>query len=634
MLWSLTGLLVVVTPSFLGLIFALSISPASAANNDDVPPSSSTSCVGSNSNTRSPSATPSKRKMMNDAKNNSEEGRRNKHPFQLCLNILSISLRFLLVAICYLLRKLIRMIIPSTLYASFFTNGSRESLSSGNSSSSGEGRGSYRCVKLFCITMCSFINGGRHRWKRYCSFPVIFAAFVGISLSLTLLGTIVAVVIRSNSSGSVDGFVTPDQLVAEKGLDEEDEHNKYDHYITWFLHNNKASYSPLKWMVTMVCAIGMIIASILNGFGCASLPYGNLVGMYLKPTSPIILAKVEEDYYYTLKSLEDKRWTLLDITQSSEPSGSRGTMSAFRDCCQSSSSNLYYHHGAPSPTNGIPTDKQKLKQLRDEISFLENLVGDMGDDIEEMKHSQQLALAARTPFGRIRGVLGVIFSVVLVVRVVLAAYSFAFIFRPRSSESGSNSFLSSTLQSSSLQSNSAKDPITNLILWLIGHDFVSQEQYNLFLQGTSLLLAGILSMSQIRNFLRVVSALWRKLSRLFGISFGTMTTPGSNPIRNSVMHSAPLLLSSFAMGSYFLSCVVMMKMLLPIEYRSSFSAAVGSLDFEFNTILLNMLFTASACTSAVVLGLLFGIQRNNVKRYHMEFQLSSFGATAANALSA
>ena len=188
----------------------------------------------------------------------------------------------------------------------------------------------------------------------------------------------------------------------------------------------------------------------------------------------------------------------------------------------------------------------------------------MSDDIDEMKHAQQLALKARTTLGRILWVLGIVFSIILVVRVVLAALSILRV---------SNKSISPRRD----------DPITMIVLWLTGHHIVSDEQYNIYLQGTSLILAGLLTISQVRNFFRVVGALGRKLSQMTGFTFDTKS--------DKMMGEVSLLMSSFVMGCYFLSCVVVIKITLPLEYRSSFSAAVGNLnDFGFNSTLLNMVF--------------------------------------------
>lgn len=457
------------------------------------------------------------------------EGRRSKNILMLCWTVLLVGIRFLF----YIIQRLSSLFIPTSFRNRYNSTGTTA------------------CRSRECLNIIS----ESHCLGRYCSLKALLAAVVSLTTSFMLLGSISSLVINPDTN-EVD-FV--DNLSGGASN----------------VHYSNALHSPLKYTVMIVCSFGMIIASTLNGFGCASLPHSNLVGMYLKPTSPAILAKVEEDYYYALKSVEEKRHLL------------QSSSNATHEC-------------------------QKLRQLREEINFLENLTGDMRDDIDEMKHSQQLSLAARTTFGRIRGALGVVFSVVLIIRVALAASSFT-------------SILGSRSTASSPSPQQRRDPITIILLWLTGHNIVSDEQYNLFLQGTSLILAGVLSLSQVRNFFRVIAALSRKLNRTFGVSAKISSTATS--AEASTGSSISLVLSSFFMGCYFLSCVVVCKMTLPIEYRSSFSAAVGKFDFAFNTVVLNIIFTAATCASAVILGLLFGIQRNNSERYQLESTLSSLGST-------
>ena len=343
--------------------------------------------------------------------------------------------------------------------------------------------------------------------------------------------------------------------------------------------------SPLKSMVTMICSFGLIIASILNGFGCSSLPHSNLVGIFLKPTPVAMVTKLENDIYYAKSQLEEKRCLLADIIQSSN---NRRT--------SSSSSATFTSALSASP------EKQKTQQLQDEVVFLTYLVGDMADDIEEMKQSQQLAIRARTSIGKIRVVLGVIFSIVLVIRILLASKSFSLLFQD---------------EQEALQS--PRDPVTSIVLWLIGNNIVNEDQYNYLAQGTSLVLAGLLSISQVSSFLRVVSALGRKMNKILGSRGGLSTGTADHHLPTN---SVAKIVASFVMGSYFLSCVVVVKLNLPVEYRASFSSAIG-FNFDFNTIVLNVIFFAAAIVSALVLGLLFGIQRKHSTRYQFESQLNT-----------
>lgn len=409
-------------------------------------------------------------------------------------------------------------------------------------------------------------EGGTTRqqnWTQHCSFSAIALSSIFMFLTFISLEAMKTFVIRSSNTN----------------LDFEHEYAS--------IEDNQQSSSPMKAMVTMICSFGLIVASILNGFGCASLPHSNLVGIFLKPTPLTTVTKAENDCYYAKAQLEEKQCLLSDMMQS-----------ATNRRLSSSSS---FTSSLPSAINAA--EKKKILQLQDEVKFLRNLVGDMVDDIHEMKQSQQLALRARTTIGRVRVFFGVIFSIVLVVRVVLASKSFSLLFQ----------------DNEQLQS-SPRDPVTSILLWLIGNNIVSEDQYDDLAQGTSLVLAGVLSASQVSSFLRVVNAVGRKLNGMLGVSCGMLHHAGKTG--HLPVSSVANILASYVMGSYFLSCVVVVKMNLPVAYRASFSSAVG-FNFDFNTILLNAVFCTASITSALILGLLFGIKRNHSARYQLESQLNT-----------
>ena len=454
-------------------------------------------------------------------------------------------IRFFFVAIIwrFFLRKIMRMVLP----VDFDSDDSAENDNNNiNNRARGEGVGTTR----------------QPNWRLHCSFSAIVLSLIFMCLAFVSLGAMRTVVIRSSNT-NLD-YEDTSSLEASKQL----------------------SSSPMKTMVTMICSFGLIVASILNGFGCSSLPHSNLVGIILKPTPLATVIKAEHDCYYAKTQLEEKQCLLADIIQSA----------ANR---RSSSSSSFTSSSLPT----INAEKKKIHQLQDEVIFLTNLLVDMQDDIYEMKQSQQLALRARTKIGRIRVFFGVIFSIVLVFRVLLASKtSFSLLFQDKQK----------TLQS-------PRDPVTSILLWLIGNNIVNEEQYNDLAQGISLVLAGVLSASQVNSFLRVVNALGRKLNRMIGMSCGMLHAGKAGHLPAS---RVPNILASYVMGAYFLSCVVVVKMNLPETYRASFSSAVG-FNFDFNTIVLNAVFFAASITSALILGLLSGIQRNHSARYQLESQLNT-----------
>ena len=284
--------------------------------------------------------------------------------------------------------------------------------------------------------------------------------------------------------------------------------------------------------------------------------------------------------------------------------------------------------------------QQNQQQIHDKVIFLTNLVEDMNDDIHEMKSSNVLAMQARTIFGRIRGILGVIFSIILVVRVLLASTSFLTSSSSLLVKDDSNSHL---MRENNANDPSSRDPLTNLLLLLVGRNYMinNAAHYDQLRQMTSLILAGILTISQINSFFRVVGALERKLRGTFLLGGGSNYTTSlhkssagqqqqslqqqsSDKSYRRKKNEVAILISSFVMGCYFLACVTIIKMNLPNEYRLSFSMALGARsNFTYggnaaHNHLLNIIFFVASLISAIILASLFGIQRTNSNRYQVE----------------
>mmetsp|Transcript_52217 Transcript_52217/g.77982 ORF Transcript_52217/g.77982 Transcript_52217/m.77982 type:complete len:233 (-) Transcript_52217:338-1036(-) len=219
-----------------------------------------------------------------------------------------------------------------------------------------------------------------------------------------------------------------------------------------------------------------------------------------------------------------------------------------------------------------------------------------------MKHTQQLALRARTPVGKLKAYVGLVFSAVLLVRLLMAIQSMI------------------RLDVRDLSAPQKNDPITSSLLWLTGHYYIDEKDYVALSQGVSLLLTVILSFSQVRTFLRTVSSVNRRLSLIYKKCYcpPVTMTRGAREGGGSAKATSPDVLShvvaSFT-GCYCLSVVVMVKLTLPVEYRQEFVEALGGMDFTIQTSVVNATYAASAFLSGAILGALFGIQRQNIQRY-------------------
>jgi hypothetical protein len=122
----------------------------------------------------------------------------------------------------------------------------------------------------------------------------------------------------------------------------------------------------------------------------------------------------------------------------------------------------------------------------------------------------------------------------------------------------------------------------------------------------------------VRTFLRSATAVNRRLDHFFQTCYcknGTKvdTSPEEQFPFATKLHAHVL---GSLMGCYFLACIVLTKMMLPVEYRAEFSAALGGTEvFQIRTDAINAAFSLSAIVSTVTLGMLLGIQRQNTHRH-------------------
>lgn len=228
----------------------------------------------------------------------SSKDKHSKHKLLMLIQILWISFRFIFLATWYILKKLLSMFLPSD-----WLNKDQGTVANLRENE--------------CIN--------NNRMYRNCSAKVVLPVLFALSVSFWILSTLSTIVI---SDKSIESYSNPNtNMIQHK--------HKISQYCLWIV----GPHSPLKNMVKMACALGMIIASLLNGFGCASMPHTNLVGMYLKPTSAAVLAKVEEDYFYAAQNLEEKKYMLSGMLQL-------------------------------SPSSSLQADNMKIKLLKEEITFL------------------------------------------------------------------------------------------------------------------------------------------------------------------------------------------------------------------------------------------------------------------------
>jgi hypothetical protein len=383
--------------------------------------------------------------------------------------------------------------------------------------------------------------------------------------------------------------------------------------LVFHINNNatvgEISHSALSETVSWMCAVGILLSALLNGFGSVSMPHSCLAGLYLQPIHPDAIAKAEIELQKAKTSIQDRNAEMETASGIHDHAHVKlsGQVGTGRRSVPKPS--LSFSRRLPNPSKSF-TDlgdnlTKRRKILQSEVEFLETLVNEMTEDIAEMRYSQAMATGARTTGGRVMVWVGVVFSVVLLLRLFSAAISI---------------WINPSASSPSVIETRPErgDPVTTALLWLMGKNLVTHEYYNALSQFISLLLTAFLSFSQVRTFLRSATAVNRRLDHFFQTCYcknGTKvdTSPEEQFPFATKLHAHVL---GSLMGCYFLACIVLTKMMLPVAYRAEFSAALGGTEvFQIRTDAINAAFSLSAIVSTVTLGMLLGIQRQNTHRH-------------------
>jgi hypothetical protein len=377
--------------------------------------------------------------------------------------------------------------------------------------------------------------------------------------------------------------------------------------------------TTLSQVISWLCAVGLLISSLLNGFGSVSLPFTYLSGILLKPVRPETVTKMSSELRSMQDSLVKKRMMLKELTVeiTTPTSTSANNISLTRSSSTYARLSITPFSTKSLATSNTPTTgafadikediKNRRQILQTEIEFLEVLARETTMDIEEMRHSQYKAAAARTAIGRIKSWIGLVFSIILLVRLFNTGFS---IWTSSSARHTAHS----------MQNVARNDIVTTTLLWLAGRVYISHKRYIMLSQMVSLGLTAVLSFSQVRMFLRTVSVLNRTLSTFLctccGGNVGGIAAKvriGSSPDIAVSFHSQ--VIAAF-LGCYSVACIVLIKMMLPAKFSESFTSALGVPDiFTVHAPTVNLVFFSSAVVSSTILGMLFGIQRQNNLRH-------------------
>jgi hypothetical protein len=252
---------------------------------------------------------------------------------------------------------------------------------------------------------------------------------------------------------------------------------------------------------------------------------------------------------------------------------------------------------------------------RREIATMEELHDDLARELEEMRC---IAKASSLSTGCLCSgyffrTIGFTFSMVLILRLYLATTSIISFSWKRYR----------TVTKYSLHYGSSPerlDLITRTLTWLAGYNLVSVAQFHNISQGCCLLLTFGLAYTQVGNFLSLAS----ELNKRFSCCCPCIV---SKPKYQEVEESTKQItrphrrvfypnITSIIMGSYFLSCVIVIGTTLPEEHRAPLVNALHGATFSFHPYYLDLIYTLSATVTLILFASITRIRRQNaLNRY-------------------
>jgi The Golgi pH Regulator (GPHR) Family N-terminal len=455
---------------------------------------------------------------------------------------------------------------------------------------------------------------------------------------------------------------------------------------------NNIDSNVLLHCIKSLCAVGVIISTILNGFGSISLPYTCVAGLFVEPIPHDVIRNAEVELEQIKVNLNNK---VLDFTTLSNdtmtvPLGSVNSSSGSHSASPPKASSSFWittqkKRGIRRNFSDFTSDatlqqRQKATSLSTEIEFLETLIDDMTNNVDEMRYAQSISYDARTTFGRLRSYMGIFFSILLLSRL-MAAFT----------NVGNHYFTARGILPSfwrhqptaSITPRTNIDLVTQIVLWISGRNVATTESLHTISQCISLSLTAMLSISQMRVFLRTITNMQRRMNNLYrkcycqplrfgcndrtnihhrrrkmklSTSFTDATIasymslqsnqspnsssdssiPGNrnhdgsssiSPDDNIWFLSHPI---SFFLCCYCLACVVLTKMMLPLEYRTNFSNALLFLTssnnhhtvmtntiFAIRTYTIDVLYSITALVSGTILAITLSFMRSNVRRIQL-----------------
>lgn len=321
-------------------------------------------------------------------------------------------------------------------------------------------------------------------------------------------------------------------------------------YFFWKIGDPFPILSPkhgifsIEQCIGRVGVIGVTLMAILSGFGAVNCPYTYMT-YFIRDVTDSDIHRIEKRLLQTLdriiakkkKIAEAKRESLRQAQRSTPSTGIWGLLK--------------------SAATSVTTATENLGPLKEETKHAEELSRQLFLESADLHDAKDRIEYSKTLKGQYFNVLGHFFSLYCVVKIGLATFNIVF------------------------DRVGKIDPVTRWIDIAVKY-FGFEFDIKFWSQQISFFLVGVIIVTSIRGFLIT-------LTRFF---YAIASSKSSNVI---------VLCLAQIMGMYFVSCVLLMRMNMPQEYRMIITEVLGDLQFNFYHRWFDAIFLVSAVLSIIFL---------------------------------
>ena len=301
--------------------------------------------------------------------------------------------------------------------------------------------------------------------------------------------------------------------------------------------NPKQGIFSIEQMISRVGVIGVTLMAILSGFGAVNCPY-TYMDYFARHVTEVEVNNLEKRMMQTLEMILNKKKKLI--------------LEKRKDADRSNQDTGWWSKITQTLSNNTV-----ILQLTDEIISLEELSRQIYLEIVDMNNMRERLLLSKTLLGQYFNFMGHIFSGYLAYKIFMCTINIVF------------------------DRVGKKDPISRSMEicadWL-GFKFDGQ----FWAQHLSFIIVGIIIVCSIRGL----------LINLIKWFYAVSSTKSSNFI---------VLFLAQIMGMYFVSCVLLMRMNLPPEYRVIITQVLGDIHFNFYHRWFDVIFLVSAIVTICTL---------------------------------